>query len=97
MVIAHGCGVRAALPHLPCVTAALQEYTNFYFDVQPDALHGALDRFAQFFVAPLFVQGAMEREVQAVNSEFAGVLQSDHSRLSQLMCHTVSLTVRIVS
>jgi secreted Zn-dependent insulinase-like peptidase len=34
--------------------------------------------------------GALEREVQAVDSEFSGVLQSDHSRLAQLMCHTVS-------
>jgi secreted Zn-dependent insulinase-like peptidase len=33
--------------------------------------------------------GALEREVQAVDSEFSGVLQSDHSRLAQLMCHTV--------
>lgn len=34
--------------------------------------------------------GSLEREVQAVDSEFKGVLQSDHSRLAQLMCHTVS-------
>jgi hypothetical protein len=34
--------------------------------------------------------GALEREVQAVDSEFKGVLQSDHPRLAQLMCHTVS-------
>jgi nardilysin len=58
--------------------------------VQPAALRGALERFAQFFVAPLFRPDALEREVQAVDSEFVGVQQSDHSRLSQLMCHTVS-------
>lgn len=34
--------------------------------------------------------GSLEREVQAVDSEFKGVQQSDHSRLAQLMCHTVS-------
>lgn len=33
--------------HLP------QECTTFHFDVKPDALHPALDRFAQFFIAPL--------------------------------------------
>lgn len=38
--------------------------------------------------------GALEREVQAVDSEFSGVLQSDHSRLAQLMCHTVSSVMR---
>jgi len=57
--------------------------------VAPAHLHGALERFAQFFVAPLCKQSAMEREVCAVDSEFSGVLQDDHSRLCQLMCHTV--------
>ena len=33
--------------------------------------------------------GSLEREVQAVDSEFKGVQQSDHSRLARLMCHTV--------
>eukprot|EP00878_Enallax_costatus_P039143 GHUV01044684.1.p1 GENE.GHUV01044684.1~~GHUV01044684.1.p1 ORF type:complete len:210 (+),score=62.21 GHUV01044684.1:129-758(+) len=33
------------------------EFTNYHFDVAPGALHGALDRFAQFFVAPLFQVG----------------------------------------
>lgn len=33
--------------------------------------------------------GSLEREVQAIDSEFKGVQQSDHSRLAQLMCHTV--------
>jgi nardilysin len=58
--------------------------------VQPGALHGALDRFAQFFVAPLCLEGSLEREVLAVDSEFSGVLQSDGCRLTQLMCHTSS-------
>lgn len=50
----------------------MQEYTNYHFDVRPDALHGALDRFAQFFVAPLCKTDALEREVQAVDNEFSG-------------------------
>jgi nardilysin len=65
-----------------------QEYTSYHFEVDPRALPGALERFAQFFVAPLCKRGAMAREVQAVDSEFAGVLQDDHCRLCQLMCHT---------
>lgn len=28
--------------------------TNYYFDVSPDALEGALDRFSGFFSEPLF-------------------------------------------
>ncbi|KAI8472962.1 MAG: Metalloenzyme, LuxS/M16 peptidase-like protein [Monoraphidium minutum] len=64
------------------------EYTNYHFEVAPPHLRGALERFAQFFVAPLCKQSAMEREVCAVDSEFSGVRQDDHSRLCQLMCHT---------
>ena len=43
--------------------------TNYYFDVAPDHLEGALDRFSQFFLAPLFTESATDREVNAVNSE----------------------------
>jgi secreted Zn-dependent insulinase-like peptidase len=28
--------------------------TNYFFDVAPNALEGALDRFAAFFIEPLF-------------------------------------------
>ena len=41
-----------------------QECTTFHFDVKPDALHGALQRFAGFFTCPLVKQDAMEREVR---------------------------------
>ena len=53
-------------------SACWQEYTNYHFDVKPEKLHGALDRFAQFFVEPLCKAEALEREVQAVNNEFVG-------------------------
>ena len=68
----------------------LQEYTNYHFDVQPCALRGALERFSQFFVSPLLRPDALEREVCAVDSEFFDVLQSDHARQCQMLCHTVS-------
>lgn len=47
-------------------------------------LQGALDRFAQFFLAPLFTESATEREVNAVDSENANNLKSDMWRLLQL-------------
>jgi secreted Zn-dependent insulinase-like peptidase len=50
----------------------VQEATTYYFDVSPESLHGALDRFAQFFTCPLVKRDAMEREVEAVNNEFTG-------------------------
>ncbi|KAK3095847.1 hypothetical protein FSP39_019946 [Pinctada imbricata] len=60
------------------------EHTNFYFDISPESLGGALDRFAQFFLCPLFTASATDREVNAVNSENDKNLQSDPWRLHQL-------------
>ncbi|KAH8300473.1 hypothetical protein KR018_008259, partial [Drosophila ironensis] len=40
--------------------------TKYHFHVAPDKLDGALDRFAQFFIAPLFTPSATEREINAV-------------------------------
>jgi len=47
-------------------------------------LYGALDRFAQFFVKPLFLENTLDRELRAVDSENKKNLQSDVWRLSQL-------------
>ena len=60
------------------------EDTNFFFDVGSEHLREALDRFAQFFIAPLFTESATERETNAVDSENAKNLQSDAWRLMQL-------------
>ena len=51
---------------------------------QKGPLYGALDRFAQFFVAPLFLESTLDRELRAVDSENKKNLQSDQWRLSQL-------------
>ncbi|RLN83554.1 hypothetical protein DYB28_012757, partial [Aphanomyces astaci] len=64
--------------------------TNYYFDVRPPYFEEALDRFAQFFIAPLFTPGATEREMNAVNSENNKNLQSDPWRLDQVVKHTSS-------
>lgn len=78
-------------------TAATQ--TNYFFEVSsssgntsettakgpsPSPLYGALDRFAQFFISPLFLSSTLDRELQAVDSENKKNLQSDHWRLNQL-------------
>ena len=47
-------------------------------------LYGALDRFAQFFVEPLFLENTLDREMRAVDSENKKNLQADMWRLSQL-------------
>lgn len=60
------------------------DHTNYYFDVVPSQLSGALDRFAQFFLKPLFTESATDREVNAVDSEHVKNIPSDAWRLSQL-------------
>ena len=47
-------------------------------------LYGALDRFAQFFIEPLFLEDTVDRELRSVDSENKKNLQSDNWRLHQL-------------
>jgi insulysin len=58
------------------------DHTNFFFDVQPQYFEGALDRFAQFFIAPTFDAAYVEREKNAVNSEYQLYLKDDGWRSS---------------
>jgi insulysin len=43
--------------------------------------YGALDRFAQFFIAPLFLKDSLDREINAVDSEFKRNFQNDSRRI----------------
>ncbi|GBB86466.1 hypothetical protein RclHR1_01290010 [Rhizophagus clarus] len=58
--------------------------TNYHFGVGHEFLEGALDRFAQFFVAPLFDPNCVDREICAVDSESKKNLQLDVWKLGQL-------------
>ena len=44
--------------------------TNYYFDINSDQLQPALDRLAQFFIAPKLDRNYMKREKNAVDAEF---------------------------
>lgn len=61
--------------------------TNYHFEIRHEAFEGALDRLAQFFIAPLFTPTFTEREMNAVNSEFQFRLQNDLYRENHLQ-HT---------
>ena len=54
-----------------------RDRTNYHIQIRPEAFEGALDRFAQFFIAPKFTPEFNEREVNAVNSEFQKNLEND--------------------
>ena len=53
------------------------DHTNYQFQVLPDGYEGALDRFAQFFISPLFTEEYTSREVNAVNSEYQKNIMND--------------------
>ena len=57
--------------------------TVFYFDVNNDAFEGALDRFSQFFICSKFSKDSVEREINAIDSEFSKNKNNDTWRLDQ--------------
>ena len=57
------------------------DHTNYQFEIIPDKFEGAIDRFSQFFIAPLFTEEYTEREVNAVNSEHQKNIMNDMWRM----------------
>lgn len=57
------------------------DHTNYLFDVRHEAFARALDRFAQFFIAPLFSPEYTGREVNAVHNEAMRHVQNDFRRV----------------
>lgn len=60
------------------------ENTNYFFDVRPQALSGALDRFSRFFIDPLFSPEYVDRERHAVESEFQARRRDDRRRAHEV-------------
>ncbi|MFQ6023797.1 MAG: insulinase family protein [Acidiferrobacterales bacterium] len=58
------------------------EHTNYFFDIDNDYLEPALDRFAQFFIAPLFSPEYVDREKNAVDAEYQSRKKDDDIRLN---------------
>ncbi|MFK7160018.1 insulinase family protein [Marinospirillum sp. MEB164] len=59
--------------------------TNYFFDIQPAAFDAALARFSRFFVDPLLNEDYLQREVNAVDAEWSGTLQSDGRRFFDVL------------
>ncbi|KAJ2273163.1 metalloprotease [Coemansia sp. RSA 370] len=59
--------------------------TYYRFAVNNRGLAGALDRFAQFFIAPLLDTNCVARELNAIESEFRSNVQNDAQRRSHIM------------
>ena len=56
------------------------EHTNYFFDVDAEHFEGALDRFAQFFVAPTLDGAYVENERKVVHAEYQMGLRNDGRR-----------------
>lgn len=63
------------------------ENTNYFFEVASSHFKEALDRFAQFFIAPTFNPSGTQRELLAVDSENKKNLRNDGWRSQQLQKH----------
>jgi len=61
-----------------------QESTNYYFTIEQAHLEGALDRFARFFVAPKLAPEQVERERNAVNSEYRLKIRDEARRIREV-------------
>lgn len=57
------------------------ENTTYYFSINSDYLSDALDRFSQFFIAPLFNEEYVDRERHAVDSEYKMHMKNDGMRI----------------
>ncbi len=66
------------------------ENTVYFFDIDKAHLDGAFDRFAQFFVEPLFDEEYVQREMNAVDSEYRMGLREDSRRLHDVTRETVN-------
>lgn len=66
------------------------EHTNFFFSINADVYEDSLDRFSQFFIAPLFNEELVDRERHAIESEFSLKLKDDIRRTYQVQKETVN-------
>jgi insulysin len=57
-----------------------EENTSYFFDIEHGHLEPALDRFAQFFIAPLLDANYVDQEKNAVNAEFLATINDDDRR-----------------
>jgi len=64
------------------------EHTSFYFTCSNKKLSPSLDMFSQFFVSPLMLQDAVDRELNAIESEFQLSKSSNGNRLQEIVCRT---------
>lgn len=58
--------------------------TNYYFEVSSGQLVKTLNVFSHFFVDPLFSKDAVDREINAINSEYEIDINGDSWKIMNL-------------
>ena len=66
------------------------EHTNYFFDVDSRYSEASLDRFAQFFVAPLLTDKYVDRERHAVESEYKLRIKNESRRRGDVYSQIVN-------
>ncbi|WP_349922076.1 insulinase family protein [Aeromonas veronii] len=66
------------------------EFTNFFFDIDNGFFEAGLHRFSQFFICPTFATEWVDKERNAVDSEYRLKLQDDVRRSYQVHKETVN-------
>ena len=66
------------------------ERTTYFFDIDSAHLEPALDRFAQFFIAPRFDAEYVERERNAVDAEYRLKLRDDGRRRGDVIAEVIN-------
>lgn len=61
-----------------------RDHTNYQFQIFPHAIEGALERFSDRFVSPLFPEKYVSKEVNAVNSEHQKNILNDYWRIFRI-------------
>lgn len=61
------------------------DHTEYVFSVNTEAFTEALDRFASFFREPLFNASGVDREINAIDQEFARIARDDNGRAAMVL------------
>lgn len=67
-----------------------QEHTSYFFSIDNPQLEPALDRFSRFFIDPLFDPEFVQKERNAVNSEYSLKVKEDARRYREAVKQTVN-------
>lgn len=66
------------------------EHTNYFFDIDSNYLEPALDRFSRFFIAPLFTAEYVDREKNAVHSEYTAKIKDERRKALDILKQVIN-------